>query len=266
MLSILYNGEWSMPFPQGHTNTVFPTRHNYKMNGKTGATNTLHGGWEFLRRGGYKAITIPHTPADPGMGTTWPAYDPQYMRLCEIFQSCRGSYEHDGCPRQHVNATNKKGFYWNALEKGYQLGIICSQRPRLRRRLRVRLRQGEHARSRLAGAVRPPDLRLDDLRPRARRPQRRALDGRGVRVSRTRRRSTSTSAARRRSARSRSSAARKVLHAEGSVEKPIDAAEHRLSWTDPEWAQQTGEQWYYVRVIQEDDEMAWSSPMWVKKP
>ena len=39
--------------------------------------------------------------------------------------------------------------------------------------------------------------------------------------------------------------------------------EHRLSWTDPEWSQQTGEQWYYVRVIQEDDEMAWSSPMWV---
>ena len=60
---------------KGHTNTIFATRHNYKMNAKTGATNTLLGGWEFLRRGGFKAITIPHTPADPSMGTTWPAYD-----------------------------------------------------------------------------------------------------------------------------------------------------------------------------------------------
>jgi hypothetical protein len=119
VMSILYNYEWSMPFPQGHTNTVFATRNNFKMSGKTGATATLQGGWELLRRGGYKAITTPHTTADPGMGTSWPAYDPQFMRLCEIFQSCRGSYEHDGCPRQHVNATNKKGFYRLALEKGY---------------------------------------------------------------------------------------------------------------------------------------------------
>jgi hypothetical protein len=56
----------------------------------------------------------------------------------------------------------------------------------------------------------------------------------------------------------------KVLHAEGSLEKPIGAAEHRLRWTDPDWATQTAEQWYYVRVIQADDEMAWSSPVWVK--
>jgi hypothetical protein len=40
--------------------------------------------------------------------------------------------------------------------------------------------------------------------------------------------------------------------------------EHRVTWTDPEWGLQTAEQWYYVRVIQDDDEMAWSSPVWVK--
>ena len=164
-MSILYNYEWSMPFPQGHTNTVFASRHNFKMNGKTGATATLQGGWEFLRRGGYKAITIPHTPADPGMGTTWPAYDPKYMRLCEIFQSCRGSYEHDGCPRQHVNATNKQGFYWLALEKGYKLGIICSSDHGYGAAYACVYAQGQHARRRLAGAVRPPHVRLDDVRP-----------------------------------------------------------------------------------------------------
>jgi hypothetical protein len=56
----------------------------------------------------------------------------------------------------------------------------------------------------------------------------------------------------------------KVLYAEGSAEKPLNAAEHKIRWTDPEWAQQDKEQWYYIRVIQADDEMAWSSPVWVK--
>ena len=58
----------------------------------------------------------------------------------------------------------------------------------------------------------------------------------------------------------------RVLHAEGSVEKPLHAREHRIRWTDPEWETQTGEQWYYVRVIQDDDEIAWSSPVWICKP
>ena len=57
----------------------------------------------------------------------------------------------------------------------------------------------------------------------------------------------------------------KVLHAQGSVEKPLGMGEVKLKWSDPEWSQLQGEQWYYVRVIQEDDEMAWSSPMWVTR-
>jgi hypothetical protein len=55
-----------------------------------------------------------------------------------------------------------------------------------------------------------------------------------------------------------------VLHAEGSVDRPLAVREHRLRWSDPDWSRQSREQWYYVRVIQTDDEMAWSSPVWVK--
>jgi hypothetical protein len=33
----------------------------------------------------------------------------------------------------------------------------------------------------------------------------------------------------------------------------------------PEWETQTAEQWYYVRVIQDDDEIARSSPVWISK-
>jgi hypothetical protein len=196
------------------------------------------------------------------MGTSWPAYDPQFMRLCEIFQSCRGSYEHDGCPRQHVNATNKKGFYRLALEKGYKLGIICSSdhgygaayacvyakdntresvwQALYDRRtygsttygLVVDVRSGNHwMGEEFTSAEAPPiDVYVRGSAPIC------SIEiiGRS-----------------------------KVLHAVGSQDQPIGQLEHRLSWTDPEWQQQSGEQWYYVRVIQEDDEMAWSSPMWV---
>jgi hypothetical protein len=256
-----------MPFPNGHTNTVFASRRNWKMNGKIGATANLKGGWEFLRRNELKAITIPHTPADPGMGTTWPAYDPQYLRLVEIFQSCRGSYEHDGCPRQHGNAKNKQGFYWNALAKGYKPGIICSSdhgygaayacvyapentrdavwQAMWDRRtygsttygLVMDVRSGNHWMGEEFEATSPPPLEIFVRSSRDDTPIRSVeIIGRS-----------------------------KVLHAEGSVEKPLNKREVKLNWSDPEWSQLSGEQWYYVRVIQADDEMGWSSPMWVTK-
>jgi hypothetical protein len=263
VLSVLYNVEWSMQFPQGHTNTIFATRHNYKMNAKTGATNTLLGGWEFLRRGGFKAITIPHTPADPGMGTTWPNYDPQYERLCEIFQACRGSYEYDGCPRQHVNATNKKGFYWLALEKGYRLGIVCSS---------------DHGYGCAYACVYAKDNTRDSVWQ-ALYDRRtygsttyglvmdvRTADGHWMGEEFTSADAPEISAYIRGTAKIRSIdviGGSKILHTVGGLEKPIGQNEYRLKWSDPEWSHKTGEQWYYVRVIQEDDEMAWSSPMWV---
>jgi hypothetical protein len=38
--------------------------------------------------------------------------------------------------------------------------------------------------------------------------------------------------------------------------------EYRGSWTDPK--PQTGTHYYYVRVLQTDDEIAWASPMWIE--
>ena len=37
----------------------------------------------------------------------------------------------------------------------------------------------------------------------------------------------------------------------------------RFEWTDREFS--PGESWYYARVLQEDGQLAWSSPMWVSK-
>ena len=265
ILSVLYNYEWSMGFPEGHHNAIFATRNDIKMNGKIGAAKTMVGGWELLAAGGYKAITAPHTTADPGMGTNWNANDERFQRVCEIFQACRGSYEYDGCPRQHTNAKNKAGFYWKGLAKGYHLGIICSSdhgygcayactyattntreatwQSIWDRRcygsttygLVADVRSGNHWMGEQWDSAEAPPISIY---------VRGSAPIRSVEIM----------------------GRFKTLHADGSVEHPLNVNEYKLDWTDPEWSTLAGEQWYYVRIIQTDDEMAWTSPMWVKKP
>jgi hypothetical protein len=262
-MSVLYNLEWSLPFPHGHHNTIFPARPTQRLDRNLAASATLAGGWKVLEQNRVRAITVPHTGADPGMGTAWEVQDDRYQRLCEIFQACRGSYEHAGCPREFTNTQNKQGYYWNALEKGYHVGVIastdhgygvsyaCVYAPENTREavwqamwdrrtygsttygLVLDLRSGDRWMGEEWSSKEAPVLEIY---------VRGAAPIRSVEIL------------------GRS----KVLHAEGSVEKPLNLKEHRIRWSDPEWAAQEKEQWYYVRVIQTDDEMAWSSPVWVK--
>lgn len=262
-MSVLYNFEWSLTYPHGHHNTIFPSRPTIRLDRSLAASSTLAGGWKLLEKNGLRALTIPHTGADPGMGTAWEVQDDRYQRLCEIFQACRGSYEHPGCPREFSNTRNKKGFYWNALEKGYKIGVIastdhgfgvsyaCVYAPENTREgvwqamwdrrtygattygLVLDVRSGGRWMGEEWASEEAPEL---EIYVRGARPLR-SIEILG---------------------RSR------VLYSEGSVERPLNAAERRLRWKDPDWAAQEKEQWYYVRVIQVDDEMAWSSPVWVK--
>ena len=39
--------------------------------------------------------------------------------------------------------------------------------------------------------------------------------------------------------------------------------EYRGTWTDP--APKAGTHYYYVRVVQEDGELAWGSPLWITR-
>jgi hypothetical protein len=263
VLNMLYNYEWSMLPPHGHHNVIFANRTSLKLNAKFGsASYTLAGGWKALADGGYRAITIPHTSGDTKMGTTWEVQDDRYQRLCEIFQSRRGSYECDGCPRQEPTATNKAGFYWKALEKGYHMGVIgssdhgygsayaCVYAPENTRDavwqamwdrrcyasttygLVVDVRSADHW---MGEEWKSPTAPPIDVYVRAPVPIRSIeIMGRS-----------------------------KVLHSAGSADAPLNVTESRLSWTDPDWNEQNTEQWYYARVILTNDEMAWSSPMWV---
>ena len=79
--------------------------------------------WEKLR--GQDAITIPHTIAAGG-GTDFSFNDPALEPLLEIYQGCRMSYEAAGSPRVNSNERFADGFARSALGKGYKIGFIAS--------------------------------------------------------------------------------------------------------------------------------------------
>jgi hypothetical protein len=91
--------------------------------------------WDILRRSKMRTITIEHTSAG-GMGTDWGVYkqiDNKIETLVEIYQGSRNSYEGDDLPQPKVaspkpiNFGNRSaGTYQNALKLGHKLGVFAS--------------------------------------------------------------------------------------------------------------------------------------------
>jgi hypothetical protein len=69
-----------------------------------------------------------------GQGTDWRDNDPDLEPLVEIYQGYHAAYEFEGGPRaesgnNHLlvhGSYEPSGFYWNALNKGYKLGVQAS--------------------------------------------------------------------------------------------------------------------------------------------
>jgi hypothetical protein len=124
----------------GHKNVIFPSNEEalkfirnkdeiYSV--RNGETKDAMALWEFLHENDIDCITIPHHPADEVHATDWEVHDEKYQPIVEIFQ-CRGNAEYPGCPRvinvtRHKPTPNTKAFIDYALaEKGYQMGFIAS--------------------------------------------------------------------------------------------------------------------------------------------
>lgn len=145
----LYSYERSAQFPHGHRNVfhsyrgvpVFPFQIKLTQTGVfpgvgTGAlsdddTKLLY---QYLHRTG--GVAIPHTSTTSTMGTDWRDNDPEIEPVVEIYQGARNSSEVIGGPRVHDIANSpaseapggfqEEGMVWNALAKGYRLGMIAS--------------------------------------------------------------------------------------------------------------------------------------------
>ncbi len=130
----MFGYERSLTYPNGHRNVIF---------GKRG-TRTLPIPPE-EQRGEQRAerlyaylhendgISMPHS-SGTAQGTDWFNNDPEVEPLMEIFQGYRASYEYMGAPlaaspeklREQRSGFNPIGYWWDALRKGYKIGVQAS--------------------------------------------------------------------------------------------------------------------------------------------
>ncbi len=275
--STFYGYERSVEYPNGHRNVLhtrrgvpvvsFFTQASFDRprplvaaNRGTVTENDTKLLYEALRRTG--GISIPHTPGSI-MGTNWQDNEPDVEPVVEVFQGDRVSYEHPGAPRAPRSADDRPiggyredGFLWSAYRKGYRLGMIASSdhwsthisyamvyaeaptRHHIFEAIKKRrtygatdniileCRMGEHfmGESFVTGSIPPLDIKVVGTS---------AIES--VEVIRN----------------------EEVVYAAIPHQQEVSLA---YADNDPP----VGGGYYYVRVVQDDREMAWGSPIWVQ--
>ncbi|MEX2261176.1 MAG: hypothetical protein WD696_04455 [Bryobacteraceae bacterium] len=256
----LYSYERSLPWPNGHRNVLFAERgrsildlSDAERRGEEGAGKL----YAYLRRSG--GITTSHTSAT-GAGTDWRDSDPELEPVVEIYQGYRNSYEAPITPRQVGRQEASRfgaGFVWNAWAKGIKMGVQSSSdhvsthisyaalyvdrldRTALLAAMKARrtyaatdnlildLRMGEHFLGESFDAESVPALKA-------------YVRGTGplARVALVKNN-------------------RLIYTAAG------DGPELTFTYTDADAA--SGESYYYIRAEQTNGQIAWSSPIWVRK-
>ncbi len=257
----LFGYERSVNYPNGHRNIVFAERGNRTLpvlpeenQGKTNSGPILY---PYLKQ--HRGICMLHSLAT-GQGSDYRDNDPEVEPLVEIYQGYHAAYEYEGGPRAETDAYQvtvhgsyqPKGFYWNALEKGYKLGVESSSDhisthssytmiytptvnrtdivESMRRRhaygatdnIVVDFRAGDHMMGDIFESTTPPKLQVKVI-----------PTGAIERVD---------------------------VIKDGKFVFETTNPEFTYTDTNPEKKQS----WYYIRVQQKDRNLAWSSPMWIR--
>jgi hypothetical protein len=269
----LFTYERSVQYPGGHRNVMFPyrgVRTLPRLVDEKGVRTDIEGRDEdaemlyaYLHELG--GICAAHTSATT-MGTDWRANDPQVEPFVEIFQGMRDSYEHLGAPRvpgqpeEAAGGWAPLGQVWNALALQYRLGFQASS---------------DHISTHISYAIALAEepTRQKIFEAFQKRHCYAATDNILLDV------------------RSGEHLMGDEFTAEGPITlsvfvrgtgriKTVDViknfkyvysttpASHQLEfrWTDEEPPPAGDLSWYYVRVNQDDGELAWGSPIWVHRP
>jgi len=264
-----YGYERSVGYPNGHRNVIFSRRGNptlpipaEEQKAKTGAQAL----YDYLKR--YGGIAISHTSAST-MGTDWRDNDPEVEPLVEIYQGDRVSAEYEGAPKA-ANALypasapggfRPAGYVWNAWAKGYKLGVQSSSDHLSTHISYACTLAEEFTRAGLVDAMRKrhsygaTDNIILDYRLQA--AGREYLQGDIIEAP---------------------SNFRLWVKVIGTAPiRQIDLIKNNTfvhtrqnlgreaSFTYEDLSARPGESYYYVRVHQVDDQMAWSSPIWVRR-
>ena len=124
----LYGFEWTSA-DTGHQNVIFGdvARGAPIFSAFAEGTTDPAGLWEQMEQHpDFPAITIPHHPGSAMVYNDWDYHHPDYSRLVEIFQACRGNYEALGAFRQYSDATKEGTFVLDGLHRGHRFGFIAS--------------------------------------------------------------------------------------------------------------------------------------------
>ena len=260
----LFGYERSLNYPNGHRNVAFaargvrtlpvaPGEQAVREEVKVNSGAVLY---PYLRKN--RGIAFSHT-SHTGMGTDWRDNDPELEPLVEIYQGMRTSADR---PETHQGGYKPAGYVSNAWAKGYRLGVqassdhisthisyscvISEDRSREGLMNAMRRRHCYGATDNIILDVRMADGAAEyiqgDAFNAAARP--RLL----VRVIGTRPIAEVTVVKNNRSAFTRNPKS-------GEVD---------FVYTDTD--AEPGTSFYYVRVAQEDGQVAWSSPVWVTYP
>ena len=131
----LFGYERSVNYPNGHRNVVFAERGvrtlPIRPEEQKGVVNSGQLLYPYLRQN--RGICMLHSLAT-GQGSDYRDNDPVLEPLVEIYQGYHGAYEYEGGPRAETGnylvrihgGYQPAGFWWNALAKGYKLGVQSS--------------------------------------------------------------------------------------------------------------------------------------------
>ncbi|MBI3282088.1 MAG: hypothetical protein HYZ57_19890 [Acidobacteria bacterium] len=257
----LHAYERSQYSPWGHRNVVSLNRDYVPVPASYDAGDAGVSPWglfEALR--GKQAMSIPHTSAWQNKQVSWDYYDPQVERLVEIYQGLRSTYEYAGAPDpagRAVYEKDSKNFVQDALARGLRLGFIASSDHRsthmsfaavyAKNTDRASIFEALGARRTYAATDKIlVDFEIGD-----------AIMGQETTI-----------------------ASRPVLNVTiegtanleridvirgGASVYALEPRSRKASFTFRDEAPIGPESYYYVRVIQSDKNMAWSSPIWVKR-
>jgi hypothetical protein len=273
-LTPVYAYERSVVYPNGHRNIVFtkrgtpilpidPMESRGPDNPNTKRSSDTV--WPYLKQ--YNAIAFRHTTATD-QGTDWKDHDNTLEPLVEVYQGHRMVYEHEGAPRgmtadrlyTHRSGYRPTGFIWNALAKGYRLGFeAASDHCSTHMSYSCILTRGD-SRDDIVDAMRKrhtygaTDNIILDFRVSA--GGKEYLQGDEV--------PHNTKYLLRVNVGGTGAIGRVALiHNESYTYQAPGNGKRDLqfTYTDPHPA--AGENRYYVRVEQEDGNLAWSSPIWI---
>jgi hypothetical protein len=137
----MFSYERSVPYPDGHRNVIFAQRGIHTLPrldpsrlGTAAEENRLEHTpdtqmlYAYLKQ--FDGIVGSHTSAT-NMGTDWRDNDPNTEPVVEIYQGIRQDYEMPGAPRANsqedsIGGWRPKGYVSLALDKGYRLAFEAS--------------------------------------------------------------------------------------------------------------------------------------------